>query len=43
MDGYYAGYADYEVSIAGNPNYDFTDGSDGCHGLIKTVMLILSN
>ncbi len=37
MDGYYAGYAAYEaydVSIAGSPEYDCSEGSDGCKGSI---------
>jgi hypothetical protein len=34
MNGYYAGYAAYEVSIAGSPEYDCSEGSDGCNGNI---------
>lgn len=34
MNGYYAGYADYETSIAGSPEYDCSEGSDGCNGNI---------
>lgn len=34
MDGYYAGYAAYEASTAGSPEYDCSVGSDGCNGNI---------
>ena len=34
MNGYYAGYAAYEASIAGSPEYDCSEGSDGCKGNI---------
>jgi hypothetical protein len=34
MDGYYAGYAAYESSTAGSPEYDCSKGSNGCDGLI---------
>lgn len=34
MNGYYDGYAAYEASIAGNPEYDCSEDSDGCNGNI---------
>ncbi len=34
MNGYYDGYAAYETSIVGNPEYDCSEGSDGCNGNI---------